>query len=1091
MTKLLTLLLVLLLYAQAGAVVFPLSPEIPGDGIDNDANGQVDEAVTESITQDPYAAGQYQFKFSDCGKVGFNNVVDAGFFGGMAAEKPTGSNFRDGEIVCTGTMPAGTYKFHVSYSSTSGPRGLWLRMGQAVGNRVLNSQATVFPLTASPRWQKLIYTGTSANFVAGNNGGADVSFAHSGGLFILAIKSESDIRFGCGYLTNLTTPSPVCPGEVSAGAFIADYTILELGTNAAPTAWNSAVWTNANVMQFTGAVSPSVCAGTFTVKMLWDNATTDRLYASINCADTSAQIVSTTNDAAGMLTSAEDKVDIRWRSGETQVCDSTAYIVIGNLQPVFFDGNCATGTYTSTQNLTTTVVKNVVASTSWNMFIAANAGSITPDANGRLQMSIVDNAGVVAYFKGSSTAVSQWGNVKFSSTGVIPPPPSDVTPPNVTSPLAATTYFNRVLITGNTDEQGTCRVYYGTSTGVYTLQSAGSASVNGVCSEMVTGLSGSTPYFFQLRVTDAVGNPGVSTEVTATTSNTLDNFNRADGTPGTDWAGSYTGGIDGTIVGSRIRVTALSTTMLMTWIGTTVDANQGAETTLAGWSGAYMDSAILLRWADTPTKTGYYALAGKGTTGTSAYTTAIYKCTAGSCGSPVARNLTQTWAAGDRLKATAVGGTISIYRNGSLVLTYVDPSPIATGKTGIGGFIRSDGALTAFEIDDFDTYSVTSVPAYWVNPAAAGQNCVKFATDPGPTGSSKTVMQGINCAGSGDTVWVRTGTYAENIYYDNTSKPVIASGTANARTTISAYPGDTVTIRSVGLYNIAAQYITFNGFIIDKASAAGEAVLLFSNTGVYPSYIRITNNEIKNAGTQGVLALSNNEFTGNNIHNNGTHTVGGVGQDHGMYIQGGSNLIENNLIHDNWAYGIQMFRSAGGVTNNIIRNNKIYNNSQGGSFGYGILLAHGDNNVAYNNVVYGNYGGIRVAYTSPNAKVYNNTVAANTAIGINIDGTNVTDALVKNNIVYGNVYSGIADTGTRTIRDYNLCSGANATTNCGTNYATGEPVFVDLPGRDFHLQGTSAAINTGTNLGTSYNRDYDNVLRPVGPWEIGAYEYVP
>jgi hypothetical protein len=52
----------------------------------------------------------------------------------------------------------------------------------------------------------------------------------------------------------------------------------------------------------------------------------------------------------------------------------------------------------------------------------------------------------------------------------------------------------------------------------------------------------------------------------------------------------------------------------------------------------------------------------------------------------------------------------------------------------------------------------------------------------------------------------------------------------------------------------------------------------------------------------------------------------------------------------------------------------------------------------------------------------------------------------------------------------------------------GDPKFVDLSAKDFHLQAGSPAIDVGAQL--SYTVDFDGNSMPVGPVpDLGAYEW--
>lgn len=211
----LKLIIIFLLLATPAWARLPI-PDIPGNSADDNHNGDVDEAPATAITEDPSNAGQYQFHFKDCDKTVFVNVADAGFVDSTRVEKVAGTSFLHGEIMCAGTLAAGTYEVHIDYASPAGARGVWLATSP-IGNTPDNSTAMVLPETSTRQWAQVVQTGSNENFVAGSNGGADLSFVHGGGQFLLFVKAESDVRLGCVYLTTSDTPSLSCPGESGGG----------------------------------------------------------------------------------------------------------------------------------------------------------------------------------------------------------------------------------------------------------------------------------------------------------------------------------------------------------------------------------------------------------------------------------------------------------------------------------------------------------------------------------------------------------------------------------------------------------------------------------------------------------------------------------------------------------------------------------------------------------------------------------------------------------------------------------------------------------------------------------------------------------
>ena len=278
-----------------------------------------------------------------------------------------------------------------------------------------------------------------------------------------------------------------------------------------------------------------------------------------------------------------------------------------------------------------------------------------------------------------------------------------------------------------------------------------------------------------------------------------------------------------------------------------------------------------------------------------------------------------------------------------------------------------------------------------------------------------------------------------------------------------------MTIRKITLLHSHIRYLVFQGLIIDARFSVHESVYL--NGGA--NHIRFRDCEIKNANAQGVLiphwGADYNEFINCNVHSNGKTAT----QDHGFYIGSSNNLIEGCLVHDNAAYGVHIYNGYAGerANNNVVRSNRIYNNSRLG-MGSGVTVGGGSGNAVYNNVIWGHASsGIDVAWKNPSdTKVYNNTIYKNAGgILINSDSTG---AIVKNNIIYQ--AASLTNKGVSTVI---------------TNNSTVDPKFVDPSTNNFRLQAGSPAIDGGVSL-TEVGVDIEGLLRPQGiAIDLGAHEY--
>jgi parallel beta-helix repeat protein len=366
--------------------------------------------------------------------------------------------------------------------------------------------------------------------------------------------------------------------------------------------------------------------------------------------------------------------------------------------------------------------------------------------------------------------------------------------------------------------------------------------------------------------------------------------------------------------------------------------------------------------------------------------------------------------------------------------------------------------------------------------AKTGSNSNSCAQARNLSSPKATIAAGISCLASGDTLYIRAGTYGEAI---NTNAIAIPSGTSWSNpVTIAAYNRETVVLApytdqivnfsgTSGL-SPSLKYLVVDGLTIDGRNASSSLV------GVSVNYVRFKNVEVKNApyGRMGFyVAGSFNEFINCKSHDNGNTLEANTGlAGYGFYITGASNLIDRCEIYNNGGYGIHIYDSGSSiVSNNVVRYSRIYNNGTTGITSAGIILSSGSGNRAYNNLIYGNFGGIQISSSSRNGLAYNNTVFANKYWGIYVlPGS--TGANVKNNIAYQNPNGNIINSG----------SGSTVLNNLTT-----DPKFVNPSASDLRLQSGSLAVDTGLNLSSEgVTNDFNGVARPLGNgYDIGAYEY--
>src|SRR5271166_4178839 len=371
--------------------------------------------------------------------------------------------------------------------------------------------------------------------------------------------------------------------------------------------------------------------------------------------------------------------------------------------------------------------------------------------------------------------------------------------------------------------------------------------------------------------------------------------------------------------------------------------------------------------------------------------------------------------------------------------------------------------------DTFASASTTILRNYFVATNGSDRN-------PGTISQPfRTIAKGVSMLTAGETLFVRSGTYAESL--QNT----IPGGTSWSNpVTVEAYPGDAVTIRppsgaSFGLYfsGTNEQYIVVKGFTVDARNVAVDAVKITggqSSRGA-ASHIEIANCEIEDSPQQGILTTDgadHNQFINLSVHNNGLNW-----HQHGMYIATSYNLVDSCDVHNNAGYGVTL-DSVGST----IRNCKLHDNATAGAWGAGIIVSSESSNTqVYNNLIWNNNGGIQVDYGVSNTSVYNNTVYNNTKLYIGHDpspniyvGPGSTGAIIRNNICY--IGFGFINQGVGTTAGHNLV---------GVN-----PLFVNAAADNFQLTAGSPAIGAGTSIGAP-TTDINGNTKPQGRYDIGAY----
>jgi parallel beta-helix repeat protein len=205
-----------------------------------------------------------------------------------------------------------------------------------------------------------------------------------------------------------------------------------------------------------------------------------------------------------------------------------------------------------------------------------------------------------------------------------------------------------------------------------------------------------------------------------------------------------------------------------------------------------------------------------------------------------------------------------------------------------------------------------------------------------------TIQEAINNATSGMTIFVRKGTYLENVVINKT---ITLVGEDSDLTIINGQEIDNV-------IHITAENVTVRNFTVRRSGLnAYSGISIDHSTGNM-----ITDNKIiNNYEGIGLLYSTNNVVSDNTVSNN---------YDGGVYLYFSSdNVVSGNTVFSNSYDGIDLFYSS----NNVVSDNTISHNDLAG-----LRFFYSSNNAVFGNTIASNYPGISLALLSSNNNIYHN-----------------------------------------------------------------------------------------------------------------------
>jgi len=207
-------------------------------------------------------------------------------------------------------------------------------------------------------------------------------------------------------------------------------------------------------------------------------------------------------------------------------------------------------------------------------------------------------------------------------------------------------------------------------------------------------------------------------------------------------------------------------------------------------------------------------------------------------------------------------------------------------------------------------------PVFYVSPTGSASGDGSF-TKPWDLA---TALAGPATVTPGNTIWLRGGTYANGPYFGGYWSNL--TGTPDTPIVVLQYPGERATVTK--FLFIRGGYTWYSGFeIVHSTPQVGYAFGLDDRA---PG-TRLINLVVHDAAASGMYIApeaADAEVYGSIAYNNGrTDRL-----DHGIYCKSQTRLlVRDNIVFDNWAYGIHCYANDGPYLRNIdLEGNVAFNN---------------------------------------------------------------------------------------------------------------------------------------------------------------------
>ncbi len=307
----------------------------------------------------------------------------------------------------------------------------------------------------------------------------------------------------------------------------------------------------------------------------------------------------------------------------------------------------------------------------------------------------------------------------------------------------------------------------------------------------------------------------------------------------------------------------------------------------------------------------------------------------------------------------------------------------------------------------------------------------------------KTIQKAAFTAQAGSTIFIKAGTYNENIIINvsgTINNPIVfrnlnsdlvfidgtGTSTANNTAMLQINGASHLEFRNLTIQNLLCQ--DANGIVVYNDPVNGTTDLKFINITIHdikwtqlPTTVPTTNDNahpflVYGSGNTQTSAVTNILVDGCNIYNN----VTGYSENltHSGNVDGF--VVQNNLVHDNnnigieceGNYGTSSVSSLDHARNGLVKNNKCYNNTCPYSSAAGIYVDGGWDIVVEQNECFNNTYGVEIGCeengVTKNIMVKNNILYNNREVGIYLGGYDlnttgqVLNATIRNNTLFKN-----------------------------------------------------------------------------------------